>query len=199
MVRGCGSSDFGSASRCGGSVAWSAPDRRIREVFQTLIRKSLHKEVEVAMNGFSISRVVVVMALMATISVGCAASRGGGCHGGRCRVSSGAGSVPPRRSDVVQAHATDEAPRGKVQQVCPVTGEKLGSMGPPISVTVGGKSIQVCCNSCVAAVKKNPEKYLKIVADEVAVSDTSAVRREAFYDRTADAGRVSRSSASHHH
>ena len=146
------------------------------------------------MNGFRFRRVVVVVALMVTISVGCAASRGRGCRDGGCRVSSGAGSVPPRRSDAVQAHATDETPRGKVQQTCPVTGEKLGSMGPPIPVTAAGKSIQVCCDSCVAAVQKNPNKYLKIVADEVAVSDTSAVRREAFYDRTADVGRVSRSS-----
>lgn len=146
------------------------------------------------MNGFRLSRVVVVVALTATISVGCAASRGRGCRDGSCRVSSGGGSVPPRRSDAVQAHAADETPRGKVQQTCPVTGEKLGSMGPPIPVTVAGKSIQVCCDSCVAAVKKNPNKYLKIVDDELALSDTSEVRREAFYDRPASVGRVSGSS-----
>ncbi len=148
------------------------------------------------MNGFRFSRVVVVVTLMATISVGCASARGRGCHGGGCRVSSSAGSVPPRRSDVVQAQATDETPQGKVQQTCPVTGEKLGSMGPPIPVTVAGKNIRVCCDSCVAAVKKNPNKYLKIVDDELALSDTSEVRREAFYDRPAEAGRSSRSSGS---
>jgi len=151
------------------------------------------------MNGFRGSRVIVIVALMTTLSVGCAASRGRGCRDGGCRVSSGAGSVPPRRSDAVQAHAADETPRGKVQQTCPVTGEKLGSMGPPIPVTVAGKSIRVCCDSCVAAVKKNPNKYLKIVDDELALSDASAVRREAFYDRSADASSVPPSSASHHH
>lgn len=146
------------------------------------------------MNGFRISRMIVVVASMAAISVGCAASRGGGCHGGRCRVSSGAGSIPPRRSDVVQAAA--ETPSGKVQQTCPVTGEKLGSMGPLIPVTVNGRTIQVCCDGCVAAVKKNPEKYLQIVNDEVAQSDSSVSRREAFYDRTPTAGRVSRTAGS---
>lgn len=154
-------------------------------------------EVEVAMNGFRLSRIVVVVALTATLSVGCASARG--CKGGGCRVSSSAASVPPRRSDAVQAHAADETPRGKVQQTCPVTGEKLGSMGPPIPVTVAGKSIRVCCDSCVVAVKKNPNKYLKIVDDELALSDASAVRREAFYDRSADASSVPPSSASHHH
>lgn len=147
------------------------------------------------MNGFRISRVVVVVALMATISVGCASSRGKGCRSGGCRDSSSAGSVPPRRTDVVQTRAADESPRGKVQQTCPVTGEKLGSMGPPIPVTVGRKSIQVCCDGCVDAVQENPEKYLKIVADELAQSDASAVRRAAIYDRS-DTSPVSRSSGS---
>lgn len=151
------------------------------------------------MNGFRFSRVVVVVALTATISVGCAASRGGGCRDGRCRVSSGAGSVPPRRSDVMQAQATDEAPRGKVQQTCPVTGEKLGSMGPPIPVTVSGTTIQVCCDGCVSAVKKNPQKYLKIVEDERGLSNASAARSEAFYDRPAATARSYQSSSSGGH
>ena len=144
------------------------------------------------MNGFRLSRVVVVVALMATISVGCAASRGKGCRDGSCRAS----SVLPRRSDVVQAHAADETPHGKVQEMCPVTGEKLGSMGPPIPVTVSGTTIQVCCDGCVAAVKKNPKKYLKIVADERGLSDASGARSEAFYNRPAETARSYQSSSS---
>ena len=144
------------------------------------------------MNGFRFCRVVVVVALTAAISVGCAASRGGGCRKGGYRAS----SAPPRRTDVVQAHAADEVPHGKVQQTCPVTGEKLGSMGPPIPVTVEGKTIQVCCDGCVAAVKKNPKKYLKIVADERAPSDASAARSEAFYNRPAETARSYQSSSS---
>ena len=148
------------------------------------------------MNGFRFRRMIVVAALIAAMSVGCAASRGRGCRSGGCRDSSAAGSVPPRRHEVVQTHAADESPRGKVQHTCPVTGEKLGSMGPPIPVTVEGKTIQVCCDGCVAAVEKNPEKYLKVVEDELALSDASAVRRTAFDDRSAAADRVSRSSGS---
>lgn len=153
----------------------------------------------VAMNGFRLCRVAVVLSLTAMISVGCASSRGRGCRDGGCRVSSSVGAVPPRRSEMLQAHAADETPRGKVQQTCPVTGEKLGSMGPPIPVTVAGKSIQVCCDSCVAAVKMNPDKYLKVVDDELRLSDASAGRRETFYDRPATADSVSQSSRDHHH
>lgn len=72
--------------------------------------------------------------------------------------------------------------------MCPVTGEPLGSMGDPIPVTVQGRTIQVCCQGCVAAVQKNPEKYLKAVDDELARSDSSAIRRAAFYDRASDTG-----------
>lgn len=143
------------------------------------------------MNGFR-GRVIVIVALMTMLSVGCASSRGRGCHQGGCKVSS-TGSVPPRRTE------TASALQGKGQQTCPVTGEPLGSMGDPIPVTVQGRTIQVCCQGCVAAVQKNPEKYLKAVDDELARSDSSAARRAAFYDRASDSGRSSRSSESHQH
>lgn len=113
------------------------------------------------MNGFRLSRVFAVVVLTAAM-VGCAGSRGGGCRSGRCHASS-AGSVPPRRVETAQAHAAHETPRGQEQQTCPVTGEKLGSMGPPVSVTVKGRTVKVCCDSCVAAVQKNPDKYLALV------------------------------------
>ena len=45
------------------------------------------------------------------------------------------------------------------QKVCPVTGEELGSMGEPIPVMAKGQRIFVCCRSCVAAVKRNPDEY----------------------------------------
>lgn len=51
------------------------------------------------------------------------------------------------------------------QKLCPVTGEKLGSMGPPIPVNVMGKTVYVCCESCVNALRRNPERYLSFGAD----------------------------------
>ena len=53
------------------------------------------------------------------------------------------------------------------QRNCPVTGEPLGSMGGAIPVAVRGETVYVCCQGCVAPVKKNPDKYLAIVRREI--------------------------------
>jgi hypothetical protein len=50
------------------------------------------------------------------------------------------------------------------QKVCPVTGEELGSMGPPVGVVVEGRKVFVCCKSCVAELKRHPEQYLSKLA-----------------------------------
>ena len=115
------------------------------------------------MNGFRLSRVFVVVVLTAAM-VGCAGSRGGGCRSGGCHASS-AGSVPPRRAEAY-AHHEAETTHSHSQKNCPVTGEPLGSMGKPIAVTVHGETILVCCQGCVKAVKKDPEKYLAIMHGE---------------------------------
>jgi YHS domain-containing protein len=39
-------------------------------------------------------------------------------------------------------------------------------MGEPIPVQVKGQTIYVCCKSCAAKVKKDPDKYLKKVEAE---------------------------------
>ncbi|MCB9920930.1 MAG: hypothetical protein H6822_02040 [Planctomycetaceae bacterium] len=52
------------------------------------------------------------------------------------------------------------------QKLCPVTGEPLESMGGAIPVTVKGATIKVCCQGCVKAVNKDPDKYLAIVHAE---------------------------------
>jgi hypothetical protein len=50
------------------------------------------------------------------------------------------------------------------QGKCPVTGEELGSMGPPIKLLVGDKPLYVCCKGCVNKVKQTPELYLQKVS-----------------------------------
>lgn len=39
--------------------------------------------------------------------------------------------------------------RATVQDICPVSGEKLGSMGAPLKVQVGKETIYLCCKGCV--------------------------------------------------
>lgn len=50
------------------------------------------------------------------------------------------------------------------QKMCPVTGEGLGSMGKPITVTVKGETVYVCCRGCAAKAQADPAKTLAAVA-----------------------------------
>lgn len=43
---------------------------------------------------------------------------------------------------------------------CIVTGNKLGSMGDPITMVHNGQEVKFCCKPCVAKFKATPDKYL---------------------------------------
>lgn len=62
------------------------------------------------------------------------------------------------------------------QQVCPVSGQPLGSMGAPIPVTIDSHTIYVCCAGCIDAVKANPNKYLanKLESKVVPITEVDA-------------------------
>jgi hypothetical protein len=52
---------------------------------------------------------------------------------------------------------------------CPVSGEPLGSMGEPIKITKGGKSLFICCEGCREAAEKNFDDLIaKIEAKKAA-------------------------------
>ena len=73
---------------------------------------------------------------------------------------------------LVLAQQTPSASQTAVQPVevgnkyCPVSGNKVGEMGPPIKVEYNGKVYNLCCAGCVSSFKNNPEKYSKIAEDE---------------------------------
>jgi Cu(I)/Ag(I) efflux system membrane fusion protein len=46
------------------------------------------------------------------------------------------------------------------QKICPVTGAKLGSMGEPVPVEIGGRKVWTCCKACPPKLKADPAKYL---------------------------------------
>jgi hypothetical protein len=54
--------------------------------------------------------------------------------------------------------------RAAVQEICPISGEKLGSMGAPIKVKVGKENIFVCCKGCLKQ-KIKPEHWTTIHAN----------------------------------
>ncbi len=45
-------------------------------------------------------------------------------------------------------------------QLCPVTQEPIGSMGPGYEYLHEGKTYIFCCKMCVNTFKRNPEKYM---------------------------------------
>ncbi len=59
---------------------------------------------------------------------------------------------------------TDDASLIAYQKVCPVTGNKLGTMGPPAKVLLGSRTIFLCCPLCEPKLRGNPAKYLPKVA-----------------------------------
>ncbi|MBI3836486.1 MAG: hypothetical protein HY288_00955 [Planctomycetia bacterium] len=48
----------------------------------------------------------------------------------------------------------------KQQAVCPVSDEKLGSMGAPFKVSAEGKDVLLCCEGCREDFQKDPQKFL---------------------------------------
>ena len=70
----------------------------------------------------------------------------------------GAHAAPHEES---QHDMTAEQGRIAVQEICPVSGLKLGAHGPPIKSTVGGESIFLCCDSCKNG-KVKKEHWAKI-------------------------------------
>ena len=82
------------------------------------------------------------------------------------RYVTGAPSIPQQPAQGVAGHelavtkatAADEV-AVRAQGTCPVLNTRLGSMGTPIKVTRGGRSLFLCCQGCVSKVEKNPDYY----------------------------------------
>ena len=56
-----------------------------------------------------------------------------------------------------------DQPAIQAQRVCAVTGKSLGSMGTPLKVTRGDRSVFLCCQGCLAKVTANPDQYFGAV------------------------------------
>ena len=56
----------------------------------------------------------------------------------------------------------EERKQAEAQEWCPVLGGRLGLMGKPIKVDIGGgSSVFVCCDGCTASAKADPAKVLQ--------------------------------------
>ena len=69
-----------------------------------------------------------------------------------------------------ESHETDGDPMAELspedraaaekQELCPVSGEKLGSMGTPYKTVVKDQTVFLCCDGCEENLIKDPDKYL---------------------------------------
>jgi len=52
-------------------------------------------------------------------------------------------------------------------KICPVSKEKLGGMGKAFEYEHNGKIYNLCCKGCLKDFKKDPEKYIKIIEEQM--------------------------------
>ncbi|MCA9087994.1 MAG: hypothetical protein KDA90_05090 [Planctomycetaceae bacterium] len=69
-------------------------------------------------------------------------------------------TIPAGMEGVAQLSPADQV-AALQQRTCLVTQEPLGSMGKPIRVSVAARSTFVCCEGCISALQRNPQKYLQ--------------------------------------
>ncbi len=70
-----------------------------------------------------------------------------------------AADVEKATAELAKLSPEDRASAEK-QHVCPVTGEMLGTMGPPKKVDMNGQHVWICCDGCREELLANPDKYL---------------------------------------
>jgi len=52
-------------------------------------------------------------------------------------------------------------------KICPVSGERAGEMGDIVKVEYEGKIYNLCCAGCTKEFKKDPQKYIDKVNEEM--------------------------------
>jgi YHS domain-containing protein len=67
--------------------------------------------------------------------------------------------TPDETANIKQLAAADQDLALK-QAVCPVSDDHLGEMGKPHKISVEGRTVFLCCDSCEPKIKADPKKYL---------------------------------------
>ena len=83
-----------------------------------------------------------------------------GDAGGDSSRSEAAGFTAEERANLDMLSPEDRGLAAS-QRVCPVTGEKLGSMGKPYKMELSGRVIFLCCQGCEGQVKADPAAALE--------------------------------------
>src|ERR1700741_2040149 len=84
-----------------------------------------------------------------------------------------AAGPPAKPADTAPAQGGTDARQIAFQKpsypldTCPVTHEKLGSMGEPVDLVVDGTLVRLCCKGCKGKVEKDKVAILKSIRDGV--------------------------------
>jgi YHS domain-containing protein len=62
-------------------------------------------------------------------------------------------------ADLASYQPTPAAAAQSINTICPVSGDRVGSVGKPAYAEYHGKKIAFCCKDCVKKFRKNPDKY----------------------------------------
>lgn len=75
-------------------------------------------------------------------------------------------------------------------KICPVSGEKIGEGMEPATYEYEGKIYNFCCAMCVDEFKKDPEKYIKKIKEELQTEskEKAAEEKMRLEHETASAG-----------
>jgi YHS domain-containing protein len=60
----------------------------------------------------------------------------------------------------IGSSTTSSGVKSYTSDTCLVTGNKLGSMGSPVTKVYGNQEVKFCCKPCVAKFDKDPQRYL---------------------------------------
>jgi YHS domain-containing protein len=124
-----------------------------------------HKQeivMSLAKDGFSLAAIGLLAGLAL---VGCSSQPTGNSTPAPNGSSPQAGGGESLPEGLVQLSEADRTAALK-QDVCPVTGEKLGSMGAPPKIVVSGQEVFLCCAGCEEELRKQPEMYLAKLKSE---------------------------------
>lgn len=59
-------------------------------------------------------------------------------------------------------------------KTCVVSGDKIGEMGKPVTLVYKGQEMKFCCKDCVKDFNKDPDKWIKKLAEEQAMKSKEA-------------------------
>ena len=93
----------------------------------------------------------------------------GGSQAKGTKVSTVRPSTPENPAAIIEAGLAQLTPEDRTlalaQGTCPITKNRLGSMGPPVKVLIDGQIVFLCCPACKEKASANPKQTLATVVD----------------------------------